>query len=458
MKTPRAYTLEEPPRFSRQWWINSGKNVFWVLLATLLIWTFAEMESTPTKELDATLVLTTGKSPVMTLQSKVERRVSFTIRGDRTAMDRLENRLVREMGSVVTFDVSGRAKLGEENYLEVRPLLEQIAGRAKSGLTVVSASPSVIKYDVVRPRMELRATLSLTTGSAADLMFLPGFKPAVDVSFTVEGNSDTLQAFAEQLRKQQGKLTYDVSRNAVAGTREYRTADLVEKAADVERLGLNVASASPAVLTVPLDRRLTVPDVEVKFDYEGATLAKEAEVKPARMAIRVAESLWPEIQKQLPPGTKPALRTHRMDLKSYVPDGPNTVEAEVVPAIGGIGVEPEQTSVSVTFRVTQRIATRAITVVVRVLWPSDESWKDYDLKRKDPLEWRMQVQVTGARKDLDQLDEKDVDAYIVIREDDKKPVSWLTRQVEIRFPPELQLKVVGEKPSVSFRLEPRPRT
>ncbi len=458
MKGPHTYTLEEPPRFSRQWWVNSGKNGFWVVLATLLIWTFAEMESTPTRELDATLVLTTGKSPVMTLQSKVERRISFTVRGDRTAIDRLENRLVREMGSVVTFDVSGRAKLGEENYLEVRPLLEQTAGRAKSGLSVVSASPSVIKYDVVRPRMELRTTLTLSTGTATDLMFLPGFKPAVDVSFVVEGNSNTLQAFADRLRQGETKLTYDISPDAAPGTRDYRTADLIAKAADVERLGLDVASATPPVLAVPLDRRMTVNDVEVKFDYEGATLAKEAEIKPARMAIQVAESLWPEIQKQLPPGARPVLRTHRMDLKTYVPDGPNTVKAEVVPAIAGIGVEPEQSSVSVTFRVTQRIATRTITVVVRVLWPGDESWKDFDLKRKDPLEWRTQVQVTGSRKDLDQLDEKDVDAYIVIREDDKKPVSWLIRQVEIRFPPELQLKVVGEKPSVSFRLEPRPRT
>jgi len=452
-----TYVPEEPPRFSRQWWANTGKNLFWVLIATVLIWTFADMESTPVKELEATLVLTTGKSPVMILDSKVERRIRFTIRGDRAAMDRLEKRLVRELGSVITVDVSGRAKLDEENYLEVRPVLEQMAGPAKSGLTVVSATPSIIKYNVVRPRVELRATLTLTTGAAADLIFLPNFKPTLDVSFIVEGNRDVLQAFGEQIKQAGAKLTYDVSANSPIGDREYAAAELIDKAAGVSKLGLTVVSAIPAGVVVPLDRRITVPDIEVKLDYEGAALAKEAEVKPARMSIRVAQSLWPQVQKQLPAGAKPTLKTHRVDLKSY-PDGPSTVEAEVIPAIAGVPVEPEQQNVTVNFRIAQRIAARTITASVRVLWPPDESWKDYDLKRKDVLEWRKPVQVTGSRKDLDQLDEKDVDAYIIIREDDKKPVSWLTRQVEIRFPGDLQLKVVGEKPTVTFRLEPRPRS
>jgi len=208
---------EEPPRFSRQWWSYTGKNLCWVLIVTILIWIFADMESTPAKELEATLVLTTGKSPVMILDSKVERRIRFTIRGDRAAMDRLEKRLVRELGSVITTDVSGRAKLDEENYLEVRPVLEQMAGPAKSGLTVVSATPSIIKYDVVRPRTELRATLTLTTGAAADLMFLPGFKPTLDVSFVAEGNRDVLQTFEDQLKQAGAKLTYDVSANSPAG-------------------------------------------------------------------------------------------------------------------------------------------------------------------------------------------------------------------------------------------------
>jgi len=447
---------DEAPRFSRRWWFNLGRSVLWVALVTALVWVYADMERTPTKELEATVVLTTGKSPMKTLEANVEAKIRFTVRGDRTAMDKLEEQMGK-IGSVITCDVSGRSELGE-NFLELKPLLEGIASTPKTGLTVEYVTPPIIKYQIIRPRAEVRATVVLTTGNSKDLMFQTGFKPEINVNFILEGNRDLLESFKNDLNKTASAIVYDVSTESPsAGSREVDLAQLLDRMAGVSKAGLAVVSASPAAVKVMLERRITVSDVEVTFDYEGATLIKEPEITPAKMAIRVGESQWAQIRQKLQPNLKPVIRTTRTDLKNVILEGPTTMKVEVVPAIAGMAVEPEHTSVSVTFQISQKIATRNITVSVRVLWPSDDlTWKEYELKRKEPLEWRKQIQVTGSRKDLDQLDEKDVEAYVVLREDDKKPVaSWLTRPVEIRFPQELQLKLLGEKPTVNFKLEKR---
>ena len=48
-------------------------------------------------------------------------------------------------------------------------------------------------------------------------------------------------------------------------------------------------------------------------------------------------------------------------------------------------------------------------------------------------------------------------AFVVLTEDDKKPVeSWLIRQIEVRLPRRLSLSLVGTNPSVSFKLEKAP--
>ena len=90
-------------------------------------------------------------------------------------------------------------------------------------------------------------------------------------------------------------------------------------------------------------------------------------------------------------------------------------------------------------------------------WLEDGTWRQYVLKRQNPAEWRAKIQVSGTRKDLDQLKGGAVQAYNLLTDDDKKPIeSWLTRQVVVHLPRELNLSLLGTRPSVSFKLEKAP--
>jgi len=129
--------------------------------------------------------------------------------------------------------------------------------------------------------------------------------------------------------------------------------------------------------------------------------------------------------------------------------------------IEGIPVRPEQSSLTVTIEIRKFTDTKTIQVTVQVLtpytWMEDGTWDKYKFTREtQQTTWVKEVEVTGAKEDLDRLQPEQVDAYIVLAEDDKKFVeSWLTRAVKFRFPPDLKVELTGEVHIVKFKLEPR---
>jgi len=173
------------------------------------------------------------------------------------------------------------------------------------------------------------------------------------------------------------------------------------------------------------------------------------------MGVTAAQSRWAQILARQP---SPVLKTVNRSLKNFETGKPVTVEFQIVQEIAGIPVSPDQRTLSLPVTIRQRTDKKVLTVTVTAQVPPDwlNASQVFDLVRKDPLEWRPQITVTGAVADLDRLDAKNVDAYIILVEDDKKPVeSWLSRQVQIRFPPELDVRVEGDRPAVQFRLEQR---
>jgi len=278
----------------------------------------------------------------------------------------------------------------------------------------------------------------------------------MDISFKVQGNRGGLDRLRSELANRRWRIGFDLSDGYGPNDKGVPAEDILERELGVAQAGLTLLSAEPRMIDIRLDRRIIVPDVPVEFVYTGAKLAAPAIVKPPRMAIRVAESRWQKVRKEV----NPKLRTKLVDLQKVETEGP--IAVEIVPTIeapnGPVTIEPEQGTVEVTVQISQPTDQKTITVTVGwlapVTWP-EEIWKEYSFVRKDPLEWRKEIIVRGPKTDLQQLDEKSVEAYVVLREDDKKPVSWLTRKVQIRFPPNLRLQVVGETPTVSFRLEPR---
>ncbi len=339
---PARYSnLVEPKTFSRRWWLDRGRSALWVLLVTVLVWIWADVEFTDEMDLGATLHLAPAQPDRTVLLSDSHVRVTFKVRGRRSSLERLDKHL-RTPGVTVRHE----AMPGEED-IDVREVL----------------------------------------------------------------NNDAF----------------------------------------VRNEGLTVLSASPRVLRVRLDRKVYQPNVPVNFEYSGA-FPSRIEVDPPRMGIHVAESDWQSILKSQP---EPALRTVRVDLKSVEPGRPFPVE--VIRQIGEVSVEPDRPNVMVTVEIAELTETESVTTPVQVIappsWMEDGTWRDYVLKRQDPLQWRVTLQVNGPRKDLDKLKAQDVQAFVLLTDEDKKPVSWLTREVQVRLPRGLSLELIGPTPTVTFKLE-----
>ena len=101
----------------------------------------------------------------------------------------------------------------------------------------------------------------------------------------------------------------------------------------------------------------------------------------------------------------------------------------------------------------RKTLTVSVLALIPPAWTSDGTWEKYRLVGKTPMEWRKEITVSGSKKDLGKLKAADIDAYIVLREEDKKGSSWWTGDVTVRLPAG-QLKLVGEAPKVQYRLEP----
>ncbi len=301
----------------------------------------------------------------------------------------------------------------------------------------------------------LMATIRLTAPVSSHMALISRGEVAVEalekrVQFKIEGGRETLDRFEREFHD---PVVWDVTRDHTPAEqialdpREILNAD-----PQIASRGLRVTAVEPSSLTVRL-ARLVHETVPVELVVSGAELVAPPKAPP--VGISLPEEQWEKILNQLP---APVLRTKEADLSNQPAGKTVEVEFEIFPEIAGLPVRLDQTTVKVPLEIKQRTAKKSFMVTVRVLTPTD--WDDlrkYELVRKDPLEWRPEITVTGSKMDLDKLDPKDVEAYVQLREDDKKPLeTWTSRAVTIRFPPDLQVRLDREPPQVNFRLDKRP--
>jgi hypothetical protein len=347
MTKRELHDILEPTRYSREWWLTRAHNAVWILLVTMLVWIYADVEFTDEMELQATVQLSTPPGGKLVLLSARQVVVSFKVQGRRSGLERLEHRL----------------------------------------------------------------------------------------------------------RMPDAAIPYQVSE----GDREISTRDVLNRSSLFQAEGLTALSASPRTLRVRLDTKIRVADIPVKFEYTGA-FPSEVTVEPQKMGLLVARTDWEKIKKAEP---EPHLRTVTVELKAVQSDKP--FSAQIIPRIGSVPVEPDQTTVTVTAKIAELTETKELTVEVQVVsptaWLEDGTWKEYVLRRQNVAEWRAKIQVSGTRKDLDQIKPGDVQAFVVLTEDDKQPLeTWLDRQVVVHLPRSLNLSRLGAAPSVHFKLEKAPAT
>ena len=294
------------------------------------------------------------------------------------------------------------------------------------------------------------ATIVFTTGNSTDVVLVSPQRMVVD--FTLGGTRSGLREFQRYLEDADFIIHYDLAPDSLPGTNDVRVDDILNKSANLSQLELVVRSATPSNVTFEIDRRVSRIAI-IELDYIGAKIVGEPKIKPTETTVRLAAIDDAAIGDDLL-----ILKTRQLDLSAIPVGQAYTVQLEIVPPPAQLPVQLQDTSVEVTVTVGPRTDHETLTLAVQILnprtWIEDGTWTQYRLVKKDPLEWQPQVVVSGARQQLDKLRAEDIQAHIILVEDDKTPVeSWLQRPVTIQFPPGTDLHIVGDTPVVNFKLE-----
>ncbi|MBN1942559.1 MAG: hypothetical protein JW849_04610 [Phycisphaerae bacterium] len=134
--------------FSRRWWLGKLHSAFWVALATLLIWIYADMEFTDEVKLKADLFLNTGESKTVALLGETRFELSFTLSGSKTALLQFRHDLTAR-GSVLSYDVSQEYAPGEA-LVPAATLLDKAIGLTRRGITIKDIQPEAIPVKLDR--------------------------------------------------------------------------------------------------------------------------------------------------------------------------------------------------------------------------------------------------------------------------------------------------------------------
>jgi hypothetical protein len=325
----------------------------------------------------------------------------------------------------------------------------------RSGFWVLLVSVLIWVYADIEytDQVELSATLQLNTGSSQTLMLL---SPSEHVlGFELSGSKSSLKEFADELAENGSVLTYDVSQAHGPDDRFIPTRELLARAGDLRKRGIEVRSVSPEAIEVRLDTLVRIPDVPVDLETTGAELETPAD--PAKVSILVPKSLWDQLPARLQ--DQPRLGTRPQDLSALTPGKDVKVTAAVSPFLGEVRIQADPETVTYRVRVKSRTVTESLRVGVQVLspasWaePQNTTWSEYELVQQNPAEWTAELSVVGLRKDLKP---ENVHAYIELTDADKRPVeSWLERDVTVQFMPGTNLRLASPAPKLKFRLQKR---
>lgn len=295
------------------------------------------------------------------------------------------------------------------------------------------------------------AILELNTGESGQLDLLS--KKEYTLKFDISGSKSSLEEFQRELTAKGTVLNYDVSQNYEVGNNLILAAELLEAATKLKEKGVTIKNVQPRTIKLDLDMIIRKTGVPVELQATGATFDTPT---PQTVDIMVTDRQWNAIEEKL--GGKPAkLTTNSVNLSGLKPGESHKVNANVLGTIEGISVRPVPNTVTFDVKITRVFISETIPVSVQILTPAgwaekDTIWEDFVLVRQTLADWRIKLQIEGLKKDLKA---ENVLAYIQLTDDDKKPISWIEREVIVSFPKKMDLKLVGSRAKLRFRLEKR---
>ncbi|MCE5278296.1 MAG: hypothetical protein ABFD92_20790 [Planctomycetaceae bacterium] len=341
--------VKERGALSRSWWFERGRNALWVLLVSVLVWIYADLQHTDSHEFTSSIVLH-STDPDRIITSPARQKVAFKIVGSRR------------------------------------------------------------NVEIYRERF----------------------------------NADDLTRF-------------DVAK-LPAGASSIPALPIVQQVPQFNELGLSVQGVSPDTIAVTIEM-LASHEVPVEFVPVGRELDGKAQVTPDRIAVRCTESAWQRILSKT--NSKPTLKTLPQDLRAYTPGQTLTlgeVKLESQIADEPVALVESGATVNVSATIGQYTDAKELSISVALLcpvtWAEDGTWAKFSLVRKDDMEWRPKIKVTGPKTDIAKVSDSMIEAYVVLEDRHKKDIkSWETEEVRIRFLGDLQLNVVGPAPKVQFKMQ-----
>jgi hypothetical protein len=141
-----GYYMQDPPRLSRQWWLENARTLFWVALVSVLIWIYADIEFTDNMEMRATIQLGIGNSETLSLVSDPNLEVVFSLRGSQTQLEDFRRELA-ERRRIIRYDVSQRFGVGEHT-VPLAEILNQASDLQRQGISVQETRPKLVTFRV----------------------------------------------------------------------------------------------------------------------------------------------------------------------------------------------------------------------------------------------------------------------------------------------------------------------
>ena len=134
--------------------LGALRHLFWVVLVTLLIWVYADMEHTDTQTVTITLQLDSGDPSKLAILSSPTHTLSATLSGSKSSLEELRRNLARQ-SNTLTCDVSDVTPgkpvlLTADRLLRHQPLLKGILiDRVEPSGVEVQLDPVVHISDVM---------------------------------------------------------------------------------------------------------------------------------------------------------------------------------------------------------------------------------------------------------------------------------------------------------------------
>jgi len=142
---PGDYNNQAIKRFSRHWWVARGQSLFWVVLVTVLVWVYADMEFTQTQEFNVVLDLKTG--PNLICMGNKEMAVIFKAQGNRNGVDKFEQ-FLKGRNHHLTVDVSEYSP--GRNSATIEELLGKNEVFNAAGISIVPGSSAELHFELDR--------------------------------------------------------------------------------------------------------------------------------------------------------------------------------------------------------------------------------------------------------------------------------------------------------------------